>query len=82
MSSLTPLKLRYLISIDEICKEDPLGLATPKRIIEKFGKKGETKKTTAMMIHRLLRRDFLENPVRGGYRLSKKGREAIAPYMA
>jgi len=73
-SGITALRLRYLKTIDEICRKDPLGLAIPIDVEAKMRLKPNVAK---VMLKRLLDMGLLERPYRGCYRLADKGRKIM-----
>ena len=66
--------LRYLKTIDEICRKDPMGLAIPMDIEEKMGLEPEV---AQVMMKRLRYMGLLESPHRGCYRLADDGRKMM-----
>lgn len=73
-SVIKDLKLRFLKTIDEICRKDPMGLAIPMDVEEKMGLEP---KVAQRMMTRLRYMGLLERPYRGCYRLAYKGRKMI-----
>ena len=68
------MRLKYLKTIDDICRNDPMGLAIPIDVEDKMGLKPKLAK---VMMKRLLDMGLLERPYRGCYRLADKGRSIM-----
>ena len=73
-SGITALRLKYLNTIDEICRKDPMGLAIPIDVEATMGLKPKLAK---VMMKRLLDMGLLERPYRGCYRLTAEGRRIM-----
>ena len=71
---ITFLKLRYLKTVEEVCKKDPLGLTTPTVVEAVMGLGPQVAK---VMLKRLLDMGLLERPYRGCYRLADEGRKIL-----
>ncbi len=68
------MRLRYLKTIDEICRKEPMGMAIPINVEDKMGLKPKLAK---VMMKRLLDMGWLERPYRGCYRLADTGRRIM-----
>ena len=73
-SGITALRLKYLKTIDDICRKDPMGMAIPMDVEAELGLKPKVAK---VMMKRLLDMGWLERPYRGCYRLTDKGRKIM-----
>jgi len=73
-SGITALRLKYLNTIDDICRKDPMGLAIPMDVEATMGLKPKLAK---VMMKRLLDMGLLERPYRGCYRLTCEGRKIL-----
>ncbi len=73
-SGITALRLRYLKTIDDICRKDSMGLVVPMDVEAEMGL---NPKLAKVMMKRLRDMGWLERPYRGCYRLADKGRKIM-----
>jgi hypothetical protein len=77
MGKLTIRKYKILKLIDSMCTSE-LGVAPTQKLIDVLTEKYKVKQgAVRKTIWQLNKWGYLENPIRGGWRLGPKGREAV-----
>ena len=75
---LTPEKFEILKLVNEICKKNRYRLAPVKELVEIVTSQRNVRDVTVRkMIWKLSKEGYLENPLRGCWRLTKKGRNLL-----
>jgi len=75
---LTPERFQVLKLVDEISKKNEFGVAEVQKLIQILTAERKIKPITVRMtIKRLAQDGYLENPLRGCWRLTEKGRKLL-----
>lgn len=74
---ITYKQLLILSALRSLEEESPTGVVSVRELTRATGKKA---KAVYKLLYALRRRGLVENPVRGGWRTSKKGRELLEAF--
>lgn len=74
---LTMERLRILQVIHDLTKQSEFNVAQIQKLIDELGK---SRGAVAKLMTKLRREGYVENPLRGGWRLTTKGREELLSF--